>query len=59
MLFMGMNMMTEFATVAPDIVPCCGAYIGDMIGCLLCIFNFFCSCTSLPPHGARSLMRAW
>ena len=58
MLFMGMNMMTEFATVAPDIMPCCGAFIGDMIGCLLCVFNFFCSCTSQRMAARRPITHA-
>jgi hypothetical protein len=40
----GLQMITAPITVMPDIIPCIGPMISDLIGCALCAFNTLLGC---------------
>ncbi|CEM17739.1 unnamed protein product [Vitrella brassicaformis CCMP3155] len=38
-MWMGLQMFFGPLAIVPDIIPCVGPYLGDMVGCLLCAAN--------------------
>mmetsp|Transcript_53039 Transcript_53039/g.103771 ORF Transcript_53039/g.103771 Transcript_53039/m.103771 type:complete len:444 (-) Transcript_53039:281-1612(-) len=42
-MFIGLQLIVGPLTVLPDIVPCIGPFLGDLIGCALCCVNFLIS----------------
>jgi hypothetical protein len=37
-IWFGLYLITRPLSVAPDLVPCCGPMIGDLVGCMLTLF---------------------
>lgn len=42
-MFLGLQMICGPVALMPDIIPCIGPMIGDVVGCALCYVNFFVS----------------
>ena len=38
---LGLQVPLGSVALAPDIIPCTGPSIGDLVGCLLCMTTFF------------------
>jgi len=39
-MFIGLHLVTGPIALAPEIIPCVGAIIGEVVGCALCCMNF-------------------
>lgn len=43
-MFLGLLLATHPAAVVPEILPCCGQFLGEIVGCILCAL---CLCFSI------------
>lgn len=43
-MFFGLVLVTHPVAVVPEVLPCCGSYLGEIVGCILCSL---CLCVSL------------
>jgi hypothetical protein len=43
-MFLGLVLATHPVAVVPEILPCCGHFLGEVVGCILCLL---CFCVSV------------